>query len=1161
MKEAVDHAIERMEELERNTAIVKFNFSRVPPHGEDSAALEAWEESRQYNKLVEEYVFAHQKAIKANDTASPAFGSFNEYLQAHELFKNNPKYQDKVIVAEISGSIEDVNDEYGLNPNGITLEGGDFSGVSFVDIDISTSLKGVSFRDCYFDKASLKSAVTGVDFRGSKLKDCTFFDYSSADLQSLIGLRFSFANATEVQKIGLFGIKDNLLIADKQQKFEEKAIKERDAKVKALKEKITAIKAKSASNRGWFEMAVGLVAETQYDKTVLQQVARIEKAIEEVHKKHVENLKKQFKEIENSNLIRLEGVQPDPTYIPNQSRSEAEKEKISIRATREDLVAYLATDKSLSLQEYILGLGKNSAAVAAHQAKNKNAAFVIDFSGEDISGQNLSDLELSGINFAYTNATNAIFNGSRLIGACFEGAIIDGAQFEKADLTDANCVGAKADKMPVNFKGAALVRAQMQYTKLSKVNMEYAILYSADFTGTNIEHGMMMHADARKSDFENANLRSVDASYVKMKKAKLSKAVLEDANFFKANLAEAVMNNTQAARAKFEDAVMNGVTAHHADFRAAIMDRLTAKGANFSDADFEEVSAQFANLEGALMDRLNAVRADFTSTVMTDVHAHESNFTKAVLSKVEGERLDISGAILRDAHLESAQLKGAIMEKIEAERANFTKANLEEANLKFANLKKAVLDEANLKKAELVKAELEAASLKAAQMQEANIQGANLIAANLEKADVTGVKFDTETLLLDANLRGVIGGEALKELQEQQHKIRDQWFGQSRYGYCENNKDVTNDRFKCQRLGAAVLSAAIGGGAGFAAGGPLGGLSGALVTGMIADKSLERIRDGYYGNLGYINNSIGDRLAEIGVIAQSLGINAADKAIDGAAAGLICSSVGLTKSAAALTVGAGVSYAGLKLLQNGFSTNSKFQQYAGGGLAAVGGVTAAAGGASLATSSSAVVYGAAIGATLGGTKGAYDAMNDLIMYDEKKKTGKKPEELYRENISKAHKIWKKFMPSASKLLAGMILAGVFLSTTCLAGGLILGTSIVAIALISEIAAVATTAGFVGGYLYGDKIPLLNKLHAHTETHESKEVAGEIDQHIPDKEKIISSKQPRSGLHPVTDILSTTSIPATKIEPIVSGVEKCIDKGSVSSLKDGLERQQNLRTQE
>lgn len=1064
MKKAAEEAVAEVERIKQNTAIIKFDFS----------AQAAGSEFSKHNHLVEKYVNEHKLAIKKHKEAvisgdataieaiekSGAFGTFNDFLEEH--FRDNPEYKDKVIVAEISGNLEEPSQDGGVN-----LEGGDFSGGRFVDADISSSLKGVALRDCYFEKVLVKSAVTGVDFRGSKLKNCTFFGYSPTDLDQLGGLHFSFANAAEVQKLGLFSIKDDLGIATAKANAEKSAATKTETKIKALEAKIDLLKQKFASEQGNLAWAASLIKADNFENR--EEIINIRARIEEIKVQAKENLEKELQKIENSSFINLDKVETDPTYVPNQSPSDAARKKISIEATRDDLVAYLKMPLDTrpgTFQDYVLGIKAVE--------KNKDAIFVVDLSKENISGLNLSGLNLSGVNFAYTTAIGTIFTGAQLVGSCFEGATVDGAIFTHANLTDANCIGIKGNNEVVDFEHAILVRTQLQYAKLQKVKMDHAILYSADLTGIDMEGGHLAHADARRADFENGNLRSIDARYVKMRMANLSGAVLEEAKLHYGDFTGASMEGVKARRVEFNHTIMDEVKARRADFRNAIMEELqSADHADFTEAKLNDIKARLANFERSIMDRVEAVGGEFTDAVMRDVKARGADFSKAVLFKVHGERMDVSDAILRDAKMMEAHLEEAIMVGVHAEGVNLTKAHLEDAHLEHAKLTKAILEEAYLMRA--------------------HFQAANLSEANMEGADVKGAEFDKKTLLFDANLRGLKNDPGLKDLQKQQHEIRDKWFGESRYGFCKSNSDGTNTRFECQRLGAMVLSIAMGGGSGFAMAGPLGGLSAAVVSGMIADESLIRLKD--YCGRDYIDNSIGDRLAEIGVVAQSLGVNAANRAIDGAAAGLICSSVGVMKATGVLVGGAAVAAGGMKLAQSETAKKFKIAKYVGAGLAGAGGIAAAVGGASMGASSSAVAYGAAAGAALGATTGARDAIKSLLEYDENKGTGKRPEQLYIENVEKAHKVWEKIMPTPAKLLAGVLLAGAFLATTCLTGGLILGTSVAALVLIAEVAAMTTTAGFVLGYLHGDKIPLLNKLHTRAEVQQSPEVAAQIEERM------------------------------------------------------------------
>ena len=67
-------------------------------------------------------------------------------------------------------------------------------------------------------------------------------------------------------------------------------------------------------------------------------------------------------------------------------------------------------------------------------------------------------------------------------------------------------------------------------------------------------------------------------------------------------------------------------------------------------------------------------------------------------------------------------------------------------------------------------------------------------------------------------------------------------------------------------LGEGVLSAAVGGGAGFVAGGPFAGFTAATVAALISSRGLEAMQKHMFVESGYVNNALGDRLAEIGAV-------------------------------------------------------------------------------------------------------------------------------------------------------------------------------------------------------------------------------------------------------------------------------------------------------
>ena len=256
------------------------------------------------------------------------------------------------------------------------------------------------------------------------------------------------------------------------------------------------------------------------------------------------------------------------------------------------------------------------------------------------------------------------------------------------------------------------------------------------------------------------------------------------------------------------------------------------------------------------------------------------------------------------------------MTQVEAYRADFQRAILTGANLEGSNFTAVDFEQARL---DHVKA-----------------LNTKFVKTNFENANVQYIEINSETLLLDANLRGAVGAEQMRALQEEQHKLQRQWFGRSKYGYCKSNPDGSNDRFKCQRIGAAVLSAAIGGSTGLTLAGPFAGVGTAAVSAFISDKALLAIKQGYYDELGYVNNQVGDKLAEIGAVAMAAGVNGIDRAIDGAAAGMICGAAGAVTGVVATGVGVASVLKGAQLMWSGYQNQSRWQKFVGATVALVG---------------------------------------------------------------------------------------------------------------------------------------------------------------------------------------------------------------------------------
>ena len=955
----------------------------------------------EYLDLLIDYITEHRK-IKNGEAGDPkAAGSLNEYLQ-QRLVEENPEYKDNVIVAEISGDYGVVRqyidsddsdrnfvDEY-YEQDPLKLNEVDLSGCVFSDIRFYKSLNGAILRDCAFEEKVVFTAcdLSNVDFRGSKL-NCNFHNYLLADgklpnendRRLLESVKLDYANAERMQTLKLFRIEADDINPEPANKRtiddyepEIRFQRERDVKRRCKserKDEINRFRKEKLSGQSYRDWATSIVRETDAQRQLNQEIAE---GIEEIEARYEQEIERELFIIANEYIIPLETAKYDPTYLPK-NPDQANAIKVRLEATQQDLEEYISSQpqgkKQQSFNEF-LSL-KNQERLQQIQDSNpgKNIIPVADFffenrSYQTISGLNLSNLDLSGVNFAQVKFQNCTFENADLTGISFEGSVFKGENsFKNSTLTDANLISASGSN--VNFSEAIMPRARMMYSRFTNSNFEGALLYSADLTGSSIERSSLKSAIADRSNLNKVNLRDVDARYVKMRKAHLKEAVL-DGDFSHADFSQAQMEKVDASKARLEEAILEEANLSYANLRGAFLERISAKGANLSDADLESARLELAELSSAIMDRAHARFANFKEATLEGVHAHQADFSNAVMEGISGERLDISGAILNEVNLKNANLTEAVLENIEAYKADFRNATLQDVNAKFA--------------------EMIACDFSDAIARNMDISSAKLPMSHMKGTDLTGVKFDTDTMLLDVNFRDAIGADALKELQENQHLAKTQLFGRSEYGYCKNNDDRTNDRFKCQRIGAAILSSVIGGGAGYTLSGPFAGIAGSVAAGIISDQALHAVKNGYFREQGYISNQLGDKLAELGAVAIAAGAGSLDAGVNTIpVAATLCAATGvISPSSIGVTVGGALStYAGIKILKSGFTEQSYTKKIVGGALTGMGAMATAVGLSSLASGFNTFAGTVLCGAAAGGIHGGVFAYKQLRNYDEEKK--------------------------------------------------------------------------------------------------------------------------------------------------------------------------------
>lgn len=106
-----------------------------------------------------------------------------------------------------------------------------------------------------------------------------------------------------------------------------------------------------------------------------------------------------------------------------------------------------------------------------------------DFTGEDLSGLNLSNniisgaiftnAVLNGTNLSHTLATNAIFTGASLVGANLSDGMFAASNFDSANLTNANLADASFDD--ASFMGSTFANTELRGASFTVSKMSFPI--------------------------------------------------------------------------------------------------------------------------------------------------------------------------------------------------------------------------------------------------------------------------------------------------------------------------------------------------------------------------------------------------------------------------------------------------------------------------------------------------------------------------------------------------------------------------------------------------------------------------------------------------------------------------------------------------------------
>jgi len=195
----------------------------------------------------------------------------------------------------------------------------------------------------------------------------------------------------------------------------------------------------------------------------------------------------------------------------------------------------------------------------------------------------------------------------------------------------------------------------------------------------------------------------------------------------------------------------------------------------------------------------------------------------------------------------------------------------------------------------------------------------------------------------------------------------------------------------------------------------------------------------------------------------------------------------------------------------------------------------------LSASITTVGYGTAIGAAYGATTALVSNAKRLWNYKEGADgayEGARPEDIYRESLIRGQKVLRKILPTVQKLAIGVALAVAFAATAHLLCTTVLPVwGLAKLFVVGNAMITAGTAGFLGGYLYNEKVIAATKyvgrkitpaaLHAKMGLKEKSELKVKDRSEVKVEERIRRVAESRESVKEEEPVVTNT--PEVKVE--------------------------------
>ncbi len=304
-----------------------------------------------------------------------------------------------------------------------------------------------------------------------------------------------------------------------------------------------------------------------------------------------------------------------------------------------------------------------------------------DMRGATIKELDFSGQDLSGLDLTKTRISKCLFKGTNLAGVRFEQSIVKGCDFSGADLT--GVVLDRAVFKECTLDKASLRQARGEMPVIQKSSLKGADLGGSDFAQLIVQQSVLEglrldQGSFRLSIFSEGDATGLSADGARFEKCVFKKVALNKASFRGISTDALLLHTCAGEHASFANSeLFKFRISHDSAFPGLNLRGVTWKQGYCKKADLTGADFQGSELERTIFDSCSLVNANLAKVKLRRCRFPKSDLEAAVLHFA-----DLFMASLRKTRLVQADLRGANCYAVDFFRAVFGQTRMEGANLK-----------------------------------------------------------------------------------------------------------------------------------------------------------------------------------------------------------------------------------------------------------------------------------------------------------------------------------------------------------------------------------------------------------------------------------------------------------------------------------------------